>query len=226
MFAGDKMVFRALIVIVGIACTLGHQPVARAGSIVAIVEEIDADTAGVSAMQYLAVGQTVSLGPSGRAVVGYLNSCLREEIVGGTVTIGVDRSVVSGGLLTRNRVECDGGKLMLTAEQAERSGVLVFRRGRVKPDGASSIPSLRIFSLTPIIRTEARPGNATIKRIDRPEPPITLTLKNGIADMATLGKSLVRGGIYRVNGGGRERVFQIDVGALKGGPVISRYVEF
>jgi len=207
-------------------CAVSVPGPALAGSVKAIVEEVDADAADISFMEYLAAGRSISLGRAGRVVIGYLKSCLREVVVGGTVVIGEEKSTVLGGKVRRSRVECDGGKLLLTAEQAGKSGVLVFRKGQAAKEGGAVTPSLRIFSLEPVIRIANRPATATFERLDDSESGFTVTLDDGIVDLAKQKKSLMRGGIYRVSGGGKARVFRVDPGAVEGGPLIGRYVAF
>ncbi len=179
-------------------------------------------------MDYLAAGRTILLGETGRVTVGYLNSCMREEVVGGTVTIGVASSVIVNGKVRRQRVECDGGKLLLTAEQAGKSGAIVFRRGTSPAHEVTTKPSLRIFSREPVLRIAARPSVATLERLDRAEGTVSLPLQKGkgVADLATMKKPLAVGGVYRVTGGGKSRVFQIDPAAKNGGPLLGRLVAF
>ena len=177
-------------------------------------------------MEYLEAGRTIVLGQQGRLVVGYLKSCLRENIVGGTVTIGSESSKVSGGKISRERVECDGGHLLLTPEQSGKSAAIVFRKGNLSTGSGSLQPSLRIYSLQPLIQVKSRPSTATIERLDQPDTIVTVPLRAGVADLARLGQSLERGGLYRVTGGGASRIVRIDDYAAGGGPVISRLIAF
>ena len=101
-----------------------------AGEPTAIVSDIVAPGSGIEPLQYLERGLTIDLGTEGRLVLGYLRSCVQEQITGGIVTIGQRRSSVKNGRTTSKQVECDGGKIMLTAEQAGKSGALVFRNPR------------------------------------------------------------------------------------------------
>ena len=199
---------------------------AWAGSVVAIVEEIKADGAKVSFMDYLGTGRTVALGKNGRLVLGYLNSCLREVIIGGTVTIGSDQSVVKDGKVSRERVECDGGRLLLTAEQAGKSAAVVFRTGKFSKGRGNQQPSLRIHSLQPLIQVKSLPRFVTVKRLDRSQSTITVPLRNGIADFVTHHLSLERGGLYRFTGSGASRIVRVDAYATDGGSVISRLIAF
>ena len=91
------MAYRGLIASIIASAILTASGLAWAGSVVAIVEEIEADRADVAFMDYLGTGRTIVLGKQGRLVLGYLKSCLREVITGGTVTVGVEKSVVKGG---------------------------------------------------------------------------------------------------------------------------------
>jgi len=199
---------------------------AWAGSVVAIVEEIEADRAEVAFMDYLGTGRTIKLGKRGRLVLGYLKSCLREVITGGTVTIGSEKSVVKGGKVRRERVECDGGRLLLTAEEAGKSAVVVFRKGNLSKGIGSQQPSLRIYSLQPLIQLKSRPAAVTIERLDRPRSTITVKLRDGVADFVTQRLSLERDGLYRVTGSGASRIVRVDAYAAAGGPVISRLIAF
>jgi hypothetical protein len=194
--------------------------------VVAIVEEIEADRADVAFMDYLGAGRTIALGKHGRLILGYFNSCLREVIIGGTVTIGTDKSIVKGGKISRERVECDGGRLLLTAEQAGKSGVVVFRKGNLSKGSGSLRPSLRIYSLQPLIQVKSRPSSVTVERLDRPRSTITVKLRNGVADFVTQRLSLERGGLYRVTTSGASRIVRVDAHAADGGSVISRLIAF
>jgi hypothetical protein len=198
---------------------------ASAQTPVAIVEDIQPQRAGVGFMDYVEAGRTIDLGQNGKLILGYLKSCLRETVTGGTVTIGAEKSVVRGGTVGRERVECDGGRLLLTDQQAGKGAAIVFRKGNTS-SAAAVQPSLRIFSLKPVIRTSASAGSATVERLDRPDSPVTVTLKNGIADFARRNSVLARGGLYRVSAGDRSRVVKVDDYAADGGPLISRLIAF
>ena len=191
---------------------------------VAIVEEIEADRSKAVFMDLLGTGHTIELGIKGRLVLGYLNSCLREVIDGGTVTIGREKSTVKGGKIRRERVECDGGRLLLSPEQAGKSAAMVFRKGNLSKGSGSQQPSLRIYSLQPLIQVKSRLLTVTIERLDRSQSPITVTVRKGIADFVTRRLSLARGGLYRVTGGGASRIVKVDAYATNGGSVISRLI--
>ncbi|MEE8445826.1 MAG: hypothetical protein V3S44_10780, partial [Alphaproteobacteria bacterium] len=114
------------------ACALGAiiflvAGAATAAEPVAIVEDVAATGVKVRFLDYLERGRRIDLGAKGRIVIGYLNSCLREEIVGGEIVIGAEQSTVVAGSVRRARVECDGGRLLLTAEQAGEGAAIVMR---------------------------------------------------------------------------------------------------
>ena len=192
----------------------------------AIVEEMEPARADVAFMDYLEAGRTIALGKQGRLVVGYLKSCLRETVSGGTVTIGTEKSKVTGGKISRERVECDGGHLLLTPEQSGKSAAIVFRKGNLSTGSGSLQPSLRIYSLQPILQVQFRPATVTIERLDRSQSLLTVKLQGGVADLAAQKRALERGGLYRVTGGGVSRIVKIDDYAASGGSLISRLIAF
>jgi hypothetical protein len=211
----------AVVAISGLAWA--GSPVARP---VAIVEEIEPDRADVAFMDYLEAGRTIALGKQGRLVVGYLKSCLQEKIIGGTVTIGSEKSAVNGGKISRERVECDGGHLLLTPKQSGKSAAIVFRKGNLSKGSGSLQPSLRIYSLQPLIQVKSRPATVAIERLDRSQEILTVKLLGGVADLAAEKRVLEHGGLYRVTGGGASRIVKIDDYAVAGGSLISRLIAF
>ena len=142
------------------------------------------------------------------------------------MTIGMEKSVVKGGKVRRERVECDGGRLLLTAEQASKSAVVVFRKGKLSKGRSLPQPSLRIYSLQPLIQVKSLPSIVTVERLDRSRSTITVKLRNGVADFVTKSLSLERGGLYRVTGNGASRIVRVDAYAADGGSVISRLIAF
>jgi hypothetical protein len=218
------MILRNLMTVLAVSFSLSFASAAMAGSIVAIVEDIKSNGTSVAFMDYLTAGRKISLGRKGRLVLGYLNSCLRETIVGGTVTIGAEKSVVKGGKINRERVECDGGRLLLTAEEAGKSAVVVFRKGATKKGSGSPRPSLRIYSLQPVIQVKVATGTVTIKRLDLPKSTVTIMVRNGLVDFATQDRVLERGGLYRISSGSSSRVVRVDSYAARGGSLISRLI--
>jgi hypothetical protein len=87
---------------------------------VAIVEDIESQSAGVELLDYVSAGQVIRLATSDRLVLGYLRSCWQETIIGGTVTVAAEQSEVRDGKIERVKIRCDGAGIQLTFEQEER----------------------------------------------------------------------------------------------------------
>jgi len=204
---------------------MGSGPVAAADP-VAIVEDVDGVGATVRFLDYLEQGRRIALGARGRIVIGYLNSCLREEIAGGVIVVGAEQSAVQGGRIRRVRVECDGGRLLLTAEQSGKGAATVMRRAPTGRNGGPVQASLRIYSLQPLFRLSGPASAVSLERLDRPEPKITLKAKGRLADAAGGKVTLKRNGVYRARVGKRMLVFKVDSRAVEGGPLLSRLVAF
>ncbi len=190
----------------------------------AIVEEVDASRAGVAVMDFVNAGRIIKLGEKGTLILGYLRSCIREQISGGTISVGVERSVVEGGRVHRKRVECDGGRLLLTLEQAGKSAVVVFRRRPKPAAGGTPQAAYTVYSMGPYIRLRTDTGVVEIERLDRPSEVLRLEAENGGVDLTRHRKSLRPGGLYRAKAAGKEVVFRVDEFARSGGPILGRLV--
>jgi len=199
---------------------------AAAAGPVAIVEDVEGAGADVRFLDYLERGRRIALGAGGRIVIGYLNSCLREEIAGGEIVIGAEQSTVAGGRVRRARVECDGGRLLLASGQAGEGAAVVLRRAQPRVAGAPVQASLRIYSLSPVFRLDAPVSSLTLERLDRADGKTVLKVAGRIADAAKNGVTLKRNGVYQARAGGRTVVFKVDSGAAEGGPLLSRLVAF
>ncbi|MDA1325657.1 MAG: hypothetical protein O3C34_13025 [Proteobacteria bacterium] len=116
--------------------------------------------------------------------------------------------------------------MLLTAEEAGKSAAVVFRKGITSKGIGSQQPSLRIYSLQPLLQLKSHPAAATIERLDRPQSTFTVKLRDGVADFVTQHLSLEPDGLYRVTGGGVSRIVRVDAYAAGGGSVISRLVAF
>ena len=209
------------------AALLGATPQrAAAQEPVAIVEEVRSSSANVEIMEYLTVGQTISLPRADVLVLGYLGSCLRETITGGEVTVGRTQSVVRGGLVVREVVECQGGFTTLTAAEAGKSGALVFRAPSSTQTGTAAKP-VTLYSASPIFTFSKPVKRLEIRRVDRPGPPLVLAVGGRALDLAKLGKSLSPGGTYEARAGSRSQVFAIAAHAYpREGSMIGRLVRF
>ena len=90
---------------IAVAAGLGS---ASAGEPVAIVEDVAAVGTDLQFMDYVEEGRVIELGANGTIMLGYLNSCLLEEIRGGRVVVGRTESAVENSEVRRQRVLCDG----------------------------------------------------------------------------------------------------------------------
>ena len=180
---------------------------------VAIVESASAD-APVALFSYLSTGQVISLGANAEIRIGYLHSCVQERVRAGVVTIGRERSDVVGGERTERILDCRGATAELTPGEIERGAALVMR------EPVSVTPQVRLASTSPVIAPKAPETSVILKRLDRSGPTTTLTLRNGAANLAALGITLHRGGIYRIEAGASSVIVEIaadarpDVGVI------------
>jgi hypothetical protein len=209
-------------------CVLASSMPAVAQNQVALVEEVNSNTAGVEFMDYVPVGKVIQLGPQDTIVLGYMTSCWREAITGGTVTVGVEQSEVQRGKVERRKVNCDGGKLALSEREAAQSAGMVFRDVRSNQRISAPKPQITLYGVSPIIEIR-NGGTMVIERIDQPGERYEVLvanapLVNGVFyDLARTGKSLVAGGIYRVKVDGRQLIFRIDPDAKPGeSPIVGR----
>ncbi|MGE0745968.1 MAG: hypothetical protein AB7K86_12005 [Rhodospirillales bacterium] len=191
---------------------------AQAPDPVAVVEEISDPSVGIEPFEFLLEGRVIALSAGTVAVIGYLQSCVRETVTAGTILVGERQSQVSGGTVEREKVQCDGGRLILTRAQARASGVVAFR------DTAQSLfpkPEVTLYGTTPAIELPG-PGHLVIERLDRRAPRLEIDvtaadLVHGrMCDLAGRGWRLAPGGIYAAEFGGRRLTFQIAPSALDG----------
>jgi hypothetical protein len=195
---------------------------------VAVVEDISGSP-GVELMDYVSEGKTIKLAATDSIVLSYLKSCWRESIKGGTVTVGAQQSIVDGGAIEREKVACDGGKMELAAAQSKQSAAMVFRgTGHTPPPK----PQFMIYARSPMIEL-AGGGTVLLERLDKPGEKFDLLIgptdlvHHQFYDLATTGKELQAGGVYRAKTGNQQVVFQVDSAAkTDGGPVASRLVRF
>ena len=193
---------------------------------VAIIEDIEANGATLSFMDYVSEGQIIQLGKTGKLVIGYLNSCRRETITGGTVIIGSLQSKVNKGQLLREDVECNGGNATLSGQQAATSGALAFR-GSGKAKVGISNADLTIFGTAPVIRTTRTNTDITIERMDQREKPYTYHIRGAHIDLADEKLSLSLGGTYRINiTDGNSKTFKVNKYAEMGKiSIVSRLID-
>jgi len=174
---------------------------------VALVEDLSEEVTSVQLLDFLSLGDVVTLKPSATLTLGYLDSCTREEIKGGTVTIGEQQSEVNGGSVARQQTQCDGGRLLLVAEQAVHSGAVAVRAA----PGNNKV-SLTVHDVSPVLILP-KAAKVVIKRIDKkgeryrikPEPNDSRIR----LDLALQQISLTPGGQYMVSSAGRSMVFEV-----------------
>ena len=196
---------------------------ARAGELVAIVEDSEGDTGDVQLFDMVEAGTVITLGSGGRLVLGYLRSCWRETIAGGEVTVGVEQSVVKRGRVFRERVECDGGSLILSDALSDKSGAMAYRAA--PGDDSAAPPQVILFSLTPAFRYSGAATEVAVQRLDSAAPPIAVPVQGGAADMAKTTLRLAPGGHYRASAGEAQVTFAVDpLAEAEGGPLIGRIV--
>lgn len=189
----------------------------------AIVEEVSSPSAGIGFMDYVSEGRSIDLGSSGKLTLGYLRSCMHEEIKGGRVKIGRRQSTVEGGRVKRKRVNCGGGQYALTPSQAGKSGVAVFRRG----PGGGPKSSVTVYSISPIFKLSGDSKDIVIERLDRPSKIIRLKNTDGIIDMIKFKQRLERGSTYKASAGSRSVIFSVDrYASERPEAVITRLVSF
>ena len=185
----------------------------------AIVEEAS-PSAPVQVFSYLPQGRVIDLGEEAEIVLGYLHSCVQERLRGGVVTIGRERSEIRGGQRSLTEFDC-GASAEISQTEAERGAVLVMR----KP--ASDTGPTRLLSVSPLIAPKKPTYAVRLTRLDRSEPVMLLELRDGVADLAALGKTLSPGGSYRVDTGADSVVVQVDRNARSGDePFLLRLLSF
>lgn len=192
----------------------------QAATPTAIIEDIHADKAGLSFMDYVNEGQVIRLAGDESITLGYLRSCMREVITGGTVTVGSTQSSVSKGQLLREEVECSGGQAKLSGQQAGTSGALAFRGGP-----HTDKPELTIYGNAPIFRLHTVNASVTVEPLNQHGKRHTIEVRGHHVDLADKNISLAPG-IYRAQSGSNSKVFRVDHRAEPGkAPIISRLVD-
>lgn len=190
----------------------------------ALVEDASPDLSDPGAMDYLEPGRVIELKPGQWLVIGYLASCVQEEIRGGRVVIGSERSTADETKVKRSKVPCQGSA-QLSQAQAGKSAAMVFRKSPAKGGASLPEPSVNLTSLSPLLRPEAA-APIRLTRLDVAEAPRDLPAGRA-ADLQKLGIQLAAGGLYRAEAGSASVVFHIDPAAKADSlPPISRLVRF
>ncbi len=181
----------------------------------ALVEDVSAQGAKVQMLDFVSPGDVVDLGADGSLSLGYLNSCVQEQITGGTVTVGEHESQVTGGKVERSTTQCDGGGLALAANQAVHSGAVAMR-----DIGTETKLKLTVHDLSPLFLLP-KAGKVVIKRVDQTGERHRFRIKSEGDERATLDLhkeqvKLAAGGEYMITAGGIALVFQVASDATTG----------
>jgi hypothetical protein len=191
---------------------------AFAQSPAAIVEDVTGNPAGISFMDYLAVGQTIQLAPDQRIVLSYLNSCVQEAVQGGTITVGLNQSESTSANIERTKVDCEAAKMMGAVGQSIDSASLILRGKRAETIRPAPEPEFTLFCLSPLIELRGS-GKLVIARLDQTGEYFSLQIEPGalkrgaFLDLAKEGKTLTAGGVYGIRWNGRLLVFKVDPAA-------------
>jgi len=195
----------------------GRVAIAASGG--ALVEEIDDGVKGVSAFDTLKAGQSIDLRPGHRAVISYLDTCIRETINGGLVKIGTSQSDVQNGTVSRETVQCSVKQLALTETTQDQSATTVFR------PLFDNLVKQTLSDVSPFILAD-QVDTVEMKEMGKETAPTTLTLKNGRLDLRAAGIKLQPGAVYKLSSGTRETYIKIAPDATTSdSPLLSRLVK-
>lgn len=175
--------------------------------------------APVAAFTFLSAGETFALSSTQRARIGYLKSCITEEITGGTVVIGAEQSRVTGGSVHRETLPCTTDVALSQAERNE-SGASAWRN-----DVSGDV--VVIDNLAPILVFATPPSMLKIERTDIPARAIRLSGNSKTIDLAARGVTLEAGGIYIMTADNRRREIEVTFEAQgTTGPAFLRALRF
>ncbi len=200
---------------------LGAPAPALASEPVALVEGLSQPRDDLQLMDYLEAGRTFDLAAGETVEIGYLLSCVHEEITGGTVTVGADESDVEGGEVARSLVDCDGGSVALAEGQGQQAGAAAFRAG---DSGDLPPPDRLIYGLSPILKFAGTPAPVTIRRLDSEAPEIDVAAADPVVDLRAQGIALSPGATYAFVAGERTLVIAVSKFASEDAPAVSRLV--
>lgn len=201
----------AVILCAGLALVgaVAPAPAARAQDLTAIVESIDPARDDVRAFDLLAQGTVIELQQGDTLMLGYMSSCMHEEITGGRVIIGADQSTVDGGSVKRDAVSCNGSIDPDSAAGANEAAVVAIRgMGAANAEGVRVVPALQPVFVLPEGAVPADPS-LVIQRIDREESAIRVTLFGRTLDLRQTGMKLTPGGLYSAICGDYKVAFKI-----------------
>lgn len=195
---------------------------------VAIVEDVTVGVEAVAPLDLLREGDGLSLSADQGAIISYLESCQRENIRGGAIVIGRSQSAVTGGSVSRQAVACDPLALALTPEQANQSAALAFRQPD-QPAAGDAVAAEAKFAMATRHPIVIAPDLAeiTIENRHNPGPLRRIKIIDGIAALTDEATPLDKGGVYRLEGGGRSLTFRIGREATDAPlPILKRIIRF
>jgi len=199
---------------------------AMAQQTAALVEDVSAGVAGIEALDYVAAGQTITLGAGKSVVLSYLGSCRRETIKGGTVTVGQTQSTVTDGQVETQTMKCDRAALRLASAQASQSGAAAIRVAPPAIPGMLPRPEITVHSVSPVLRMKDAAA-VRIVRMDKDGPAVDVPASTKVVDLAKNGVKLDKGGLYRFSQGDKTLVVKIDDTArAEAGPLGDRIIPF
>ncbi len=140
--------------------------------------------------------------------------------------MGKEQSSVKGGVIKRLKIACDGDSFQLTADQSQQSMSAVFRTYDPNKDKGFPKPQTIVYGISPVVSLAKPGGTLEIRRIDRVEQPVSVTMDHAVIDLAALGIALTPDGLYQAKAAGHGITFKIDASAGSGGPILSRLLRF
>lgn len=186
---------------------------------VALVEDLSAERDDLQLMDYLEAGRTIQLEGEERLVLGYLFSCMQEEIRGGRVIVGENESAVEGGAVDRRYIDCDGGGVVLREGQDQEAGAGAFRTGE---SGELPVPDRVLYGLSPLIKFSGPPQTVKVERLDAAAPIVEIAASGPIIDTAEQNLILPPGALYRFSTEARTVIVKISSLAERDAPPTAR----
>jgi hypothetical protein len=233
-FQENNMLFRNLWCLVMLSL-VAASPMAQAQTLapvapapVAIVEDVTDNVVAVAPLDLLRNGDAVALAPDQGIIISYLDSCQRESIRGGTVAIGRSQSTVTGGIVSRQAVACDATALALTPDQANQSAALAFRLPE-PPAAGDPLAASAAFAMSTRhpVAIVSDLNELLVRDLRQPSESVTRQARKGVIELTDEADPLDKGGVYRLEGGGRSLIFRIGREATDAPlPLLKRIIRF
>lgn len=187
---------------------------------VALIEDLSVERADLQLMDYLEAGRTIQLDGEERLVLGYLLSCVQEDIRGGRVIVGETESAVEGGAVDRRYIDCDGGGVVLREGQDQEAGAGAFRAG--DDPAALPTPDRVLYGMSPLIKFADAPQTVRIERLDAKAPVVEIAAPGRVVDTAEQDLILPPGALYRFSTDARSLIVKISSLAERTAPPTAR----